>query len=148
LARYRCVEVGGTPFGRRNDMRDTFEGRCLCGAVRFRAIARPKWVLWCHCESCRRHTGAPASVFVAFDDAAVTVTRGAITRYASSPGVERGFCARCGSTLTCANARRPNETHFHLGAFERPEEFEPTGAAFAGERLPWLHAQAGSAAPE
>jgi hypothetical protein len=133
--------------GRSSDMSDTFEGRCLCGAVRFRAAMRPKWVLWCHCESCRRHTGAPASIFVAFDDAAVTVTSGAITKYSSSPGVERGFCARCGSTLTCANERRPNETHFHLGAFENPEQLEPTGEAFAGERLPWLRAEDTSGPP-
>ena len=38
------------------------EGRCLCGAVRFRAWGPPKWVMWCHCDSCRRHSGAPASV--------------------------------------------------------------------------------------
>jgi hypothetical protein len=127
-------------------MSDTFEGRCLCGAVRFRAAARPKWILWCHCESCRRHTGAPASVFVAFDDAVVTVTSGAIAKFNSSPGVERGFCARCGSTLTCANERRPNETHFHLGAFEKPEELKPTGEAFAGEKLPWWHVETATAA--
>jgi hypothetical protein len=130
-----------------NDMRDTFEGRCLCGAVRFRAATRPKWVLWCHCESCRRHTGAPASVFVAFDDSAVTVTTGAITKYSSSPGVERGFCARCGSTLTCTNERRPNETHFHLGAFENLEGLEPTEEMFVGERLPWLRTEAASSSP-
>jgi hypothetical protein len=123
-------------------MGDSFEGRCLCGAVRFRAAGRPKWILWCHCESCRRHTGAPASVFVAFDDSAVAVTGGAIAKFRSSPGVERGFCASCGSTLTCANERRPNETHFHVGAFETPEELRPTGEAFAGEKLSWFHAEA------
>jgi hypothetical protein len=123
-------------------MGESFEGRCLCGAVRFRAAGRPKWTLWCHCESCRRHTGAPATVFVAFDDTAVTMTRGAIAKFNSSPGVQRGFCANCGSTLTCANERRPNETHFHVGAFEKPATFEPTGEAFAGERLPWFHTEA------
>jgi hypothetical protein len=123
-------------------MSDAIEGRCLCGAVRFRAAEPPKWILWCHCESCRRHTGAPASVFVAFDDKAVTVTSGAIAKFKSSPGVERGFCASCGSTLTCANERRPGETHFHIGAFEKPERFKPSGEVFAGEKLPWFHAEA------
>jgi hypothetical protein len=119
----------------------------MCGAVRFRAAGQPNWVLWCHCESCRRHTGAPASIFVAFDDSAVTVTSGAIAKFESSPGVERGFCASCGSTLTCANERRPKETHFHIGAFEKPEQFEPTGEVYAGEKLPWFHAKAASRMP-
>ncbi|NJO32305.1 MAG: GFA family protein [Rhodospirillales bacterium] len=90
-----------------------------CAVTRFRADGKPKWVLWCHCESCRGHSGAPASVFISFPNDAVTVTHGAIAKYASSPGVERGFCGRCGSTLTCTNPKLPNETHFHIGAFER-----------------------------
>lgn len=119
-------------------MQDTYEGRCLCGDVRFRAEGPPKWVLWCHCDSCRRHSGAPASVFVSFTDKAVSVTAGAIAKYASSPGVERGFCPRCGSTLTCSNARLQDETHFHVGAFERAAELEPKGAFYEDERLPWF----------
>ena len=74
------------------------------------------------------------------------MTEGAIAKYNSSPGIERGFCARCGSTLTCANARLPTETHYYVGAFERAAELKPTGEFFAGERLPWLHVQDGSSA--
>lgn len=121
----------------------TYEGRCLCGAVRFRAVGAPKWVLWCHCESCRHNSGAPASVFVSFANEAVTITSGEIARYESSPGVERGFCARCGSTLTCTNPELPNETHFHIGAFDRAAELAPTGEFFAGERMPWFNERAG-----
>jgi hypothetical protein len=46
---------------------DTFGGGCLCGAVRFVATGQPKGVAWCHCESCRKHSGAPVSVFVAYE---------------------------------------------------------------------------------
>lgn len=119
-------------------MTEVFEAHCLCGEVRFRATGTPRWVLWCHCESCRRHSGAPASAFVSFADEAVTVTQGEITKFTSSPGVERGFCARCGSTLTCSNARLPDETHFHVGAFDRAAELVPSGDFYAEERLPWM----------
>jgi hypothetical protein len=125
-------------------MDDVFEGGCMCGEVRFQAAGKPKWVLWCHCESCRRHSGAPASVFVSFPNEAVTITGGSVTMYNSSPGVERGFCARCGSTLTCSNEKLPNEIHFHVGAFERAAELTPTGELFAGERLPWVKQQSGA----
>lgn len=115
-----------------------FEGGCLCGAVRFRAEGTPKWVLWCHCQSCRKHSGAPASVFVAFEDRAVTPLLGGIARFTSSPGVVRGFCARCGSTLTCSNVHWPGETHFHVGAFDEAAIFTPTGELFSEERLAWF----------
>ena len=56
------------------DAADKFEGGCLCGSVRFIATGKPKAVYWCHCESCRKHSGAPASVFVAFEQAAYAIT--------------------------------------------------------------------------
>jgi hypothetical protein len=120
---------------------EQYEGGCLCGTVRFVARSRPKAVYWCHCESCRSHTGAPVSVFALFDCEAYTVTRGEITKFDSTPGqTRRGFCARCGSTLTCESLPGPTETHFHIGAFDHPEQLPPTKKEyFPEERLPWLH---------
>ena len=119
-------------------MSDQFEGSCLCGAVRFVATGQPESVVWCHCESCRKHSGAPVSVFVAFKQDAYVVTEGQITKFNSSPGRWRGFCARCGSTLTC-EGERSNETHFHVGAFRDAAQLQPTRHIFPEERLPWLH---------
>jgi hypothetical protein len=119
-------------------MRDHWDGGCLCGAVRFHARGVPNWTGWCHCQSCRRHSGAPVSVFVAFDEAKVEVTQGAIVKFASSPGVLRGFCAICGSTLTCQGDRRPGELHMHVGAFDDAGALAPAFHIFPEERLPWL----------
>ena len=120
---------------------EQFEGGCLCGAVRFIATGQPKAVYWCHCQSCRRHTGAPVAVFALYDLKAYTVTKGEITKFDSTPGqTRRGFCARCGSTLTCESLPGPTETHFHIGAFDRAAQLEPTKKQyFPEERLPWLH---------
>jgi hypothetical protein len=120
-------------------MRDRWEGGCLCGAVRFRAKGPPNWTVWCHCQSCRKHCGAPAAAFVAFDEAVVEVTKGEITKFGSSPGMLRGFCSTCGSTLTCQGGQRPGELHFHLGAMDHPEELPPMAEFFPEERLPWFH---------
>ena len=122
-----------------NLMSDKFEGGCLCGAIRFIAMSNPKGVFWCHCQSCRRHSGAPVSVFVAFERNAYTVTKGQITRFKSSPGTTRGFCQTCGSTLTCESVKLPNETHFHVGTFDDAGRFEPSKHFFRDEQLPWLH---------
>jgi len=120
-------------------MSDRFEGGCLCGAVRFVATGTPKGVFWCHCQSCRRHSGAPVSVFVGFGLQAYTVTKGEITKFKSSPGTTRGFCRACGSTLTCEVVQLLSETHFHVGAFDDPAKFEPSKHFFRNEQLPWFH---------
>ena len=116
------------------------EGGCLCGAIRFTADGAPKWTAYCHCQSCRRHTGAPVSAYAGFETSQVRFTRGEPATYASSPGVRRGFCARCGSTLTFEGERWPGEVHLHVGAFDDPAGLPPQGKqAFVEERLPWLH---------
>ena len=125
-------------------MTEVYNGRCLCEAVSFRAEGAPRWVLWCHCDSCRRHSGAPASVFVSFAHERVTMLSGEIAKYVSSPGVERGFCARCGSTMTCSNRKLPDETHFHIGVFDGAAELAPSAELFGKERLPWFTKKAGT----
>ena len=67
-------------------MSEQIHGRCMCGGVQFVATGKQTDVSWCHCESCRRHTGAPVSVFVGFRHEAYKVTKGEITKYNSSPG--------------------------------------------------------------
>lgn len=119
-------------------MQETHNGGCLCGQVRFRVTGPAKWTAWCHCQSCRRHTGAPVSAFAGFERAQVVFTAGEMARFDSSAGVLRGFCARCGSTLTYEGDRWPSEIHFHVGAFDDPEAFPPADHAFAEERLSWL----------
>jgi hypothetical protein len=118
---------------------DVHGGGCLCGAVRFEVRGTPKWTAYCHCGSCRKHTGAPVSAFAGFERTQVTLTKGQLAIFVSSPGVTRGFCSVCGSTLTYEGDRWPSEMHFHVGAFDLPQDFPPTGHAFAEERLPWLH---------
>lgn len=84
--------------------------------------------------------GAPVSAYLAFEHTAYRVTKDEITKFASSPRTTRGFCRTCGSTLMCESASRPAEAHFHVGGFDRTEQFRaPTRHVFRDEQLPWLH---------
>jgi hypothetical protein len=74
-------------------------GGCLCGAVRYEVVRPLRGVVLCHCEMCRRthghigaYTAAPKSAL------RITQSRG-LKWYASSPRVQRGFCAKCGASL-------------------------------------------------
>lgn len=78
-------------------MSNIHEGGFLCDAVRFCVRGPAKWIAYCHCVSCRRHTGAPVSAYAGFERDEVGFTKGQPARYGSNPGVARGFCATCGS---------------------------------------------------
>jgi hypothetical protein len=74
---------------------------------------------------------------VAFKRDAYVVTEGEITKFNSSPGRLRGFCVRCGSTMTCEGEGLP-EIQFHIGTFtyEDASRLRPTKQFFPEERLP------------
>ena len=112
-------------------------GGCLCGTIRYRA-AGELWVAHCHCESCRRATGAPLTTYAGFAAADFAWTAGEPVAYASSPGAVRTFCGRCGTSLTYQGERWPGEMHVLVATLDRPEAVTPQGEAFAEERLPWL----------
>lgn len=119
-------------------------GGCLCGAIRLRLIGAPYEIDYCHCASCRRHTGAPVSVFLDCKRDVVEFTKGALAFYESSPGVRRGFCSVCGSSMTYEAHTLPDEIHIHVGVMDHPEDFPPHAkGSFAEERLPWLHLASG-----
>ncbi|MEM1430050.1 MAG: GFA family protein [Pseudomonadota bacterium] len=78
-----------------NDERRT--GACLCGAVSFTVQGPMRSVSVCHCGQCRAMSGHAWASAVA--PRAAISTHGDVTWFRSSAVAERGFCARCGSSL-------------------------------------------------
>jgi len=114
-------------------------GHCLCGAVRFVASGDPRWVAHCHCESCRRATSAALATYAGFATGKVRWSGETRTLFESSPGVVRSFCARCGSPMSFAGERWPDEVHLFVASFAEPHRLAPTVHVHVQEQLPWLH---------
>ncbi len=112
-------------------------GGCLCGNLRYEGRGEPKWVVHCHCRSCQRHSGAAFLTYVGFTIDDLVWQKGAPAIYESSPGVERGFCPACGSTLTFARPSR-NEISVFAGSLDEPDDLTPTAHAFYDHHFAWL----------
>ena len=56
----------------------------------------------------------------------------------SSPPVERGFCAACGTALTYRHAERPGDIDVTLTRLDEPGRFEPECHIWVEDRLPWM----------
>lgn len=114
------------------------EGGCLCGAVRYRVHGSPRATSLCHCRSCRLATGAPALAWAIFPEDKVEIVAGETATFFSSPGVEWGFCASCGTTLTYRRASRPGLFDVTTATLDDPEAFPPSKEIWTGERLSWM----------
>ena len=113
-------------------------GGCLCGAIRYRVSGPPQSTSLCHCNSCRRSTGGPSLAWAIFAEHDVEIIDGELAIHASSPGVERGFCGRCGTSLTYRRANRPGLFDVTTASLDDPEAFPPDKEIWVEERLTWI----------
>jgi len=117
--------------------RQKLTGGCLCGAVRYETMGTPLRVAHCHCERCRRSTGAAFATGVCFPVKAVTWKRGEPVSYQSSKSFARLFCSRCGSSVAQHNLAAG--TMWPLaGTLDRPEFVIPEFHMFIEEQLSWV----------
>jgi hypothetical protein len=98
----------------------------------------PVTSVFCHCPSCRLATGAPVVAWAMFSHDAFRVTRGEIAVYESSPGARRGFCARCGTTLSFEADYIPGLIDVTIATFGDPAGIVPLMHIWDHHRLPWL----------
>ncbi len=119
---------------------ETVTGGCMCGAVRYEAAGGSFKVIHCHCQSCRKHTGAPVVTLAGFRADQVKFSGDERKIYASSPGVGRAFCAKCGTSLTWeADVGDLGPIcSFHISTFDNPDALMPTAHTFYSERISWF----------
>jgi hypothetical protein len=118
----------------------TTGGRCLCGAVSFRAALPSRWVAHCHCSRCQRAHGAGFVTWVGLDADRVTLEdpARALRWYVAETGAERAFCANCGSPMFFRSAQWPGELHAARALFTQPVDREPQMHAYYDTHVDWI----------
>jgi hypothetical protein len=115
---------------------DQISGSCLCGACSYTTMAAPLNIRACHCRNCQKATGAAfyARVMVPLDEVAID---GPVGWYESTPGVRRGFCLQCGTTLFSERANA-NVVGLSFGSLDEPDRFFPTEHIWTSRKQAWL----------
>ncbi len=119
-------------------MSGAYDGACFCGDVHFTIAAEPLYACHCHCRSCQQAAGAAFVTWATFPARALRISAGGITDYHSSTGVTRGFCKRCGTTLTYAHADRPGEIDITVASLESPARISPQSHIWMEDSIAWL----------
>lgn len=117
---------------------EIFEGGCLCGAVRFRATAAPVRGVLCHCSMCRKHSGAPALAFVHFPVESFAWLGNEPVRFRSSEFAERGFCSKCGSTLSMHESVLNDRVQVTVGSLDTPGRARMDDQVWVKSRIEWF----------
>ena len=119
-----------------------YEGRCLCGALRYSVVTPTLFVAHCHCRYCREAHGAAFVTWVGAAEERFRLTAGAdrLRWHASSPQSERGFCSTCGSTLFFRSTLCPGEVHVTRASLPAQIDREPQLHCFHDQRVPWAGA--------
>lgn len=123
---------------------ENFEGGCYCGAIRYRISGRPVWSAHCHCRSCQMALGAAFATWAKVAAENFAVTKGSIRLIEKNPGISRGFCGDCGTTLTYAAEGEVDgqdwsaDAWFAATTLDDPSIAEPKTHVFVSNQQPWI----------
>lgn len=111
-------------------------GHCLCGALRYRFDPAGAVTDYCHCEMCRRWSGAPVTAWAQVPVTQFEVLSGRAKSYQSSTASMRHFCDACGSPVYMSGG---DTVGIMLGTVDDASSLAPAGHGWDSSRLAWLH---------
>jgi len=117
----------------------TVRGSCLCGDVAWEVDGPLDLMSHCHCSRCRKSHGAAFATYLMTVEGALRFIRGEDrrVRYASSPGLFRPFCGRCGGVVPDGV---PWEGHVGIpvGPLDDDPGVRPLAHIFVASKAPWF----------
>lgn len=117
---------------------NSFEGGCLCGAVRFVAQGEPTDSLLCHCRMCQRASGAPVTALLFVNADQFAITRGQTRQVPFSPRAWRHICNDCAAPVFFTRDARPDRRAIYAGALDEPGAFPPRLHVCVSSAVGWL----------
>jgi len=119
-------------------MSDKVTGQCFCGAIRFEVEAPEKFACYCYCESCQRAAGAPVVALASYEKESFKINTGSMHWHHSSPGVTRGICSECGSSISYENENRPGDIDITLNCLDDPTSPTLRAHIWTEDKQPWI----------
>ena len=105
-----------------------FSGKCLCGMVSYKSHVEPVLILNCHCEDCRRSTGAVygTNVMIAEDQLEIHGELSTFKHKAKSGNVmTKRFCPNCGTLMFGNSSGRTNVVSVRAGTIDQTDIINP-----------------------
>lgn len=119
-------------------MSQIINGGCLCGATRYEATGPPLQTTACHCEDCRRASGAPFVIWSFFKIGSINWVKNEpkIVVFAER---HRSFCPDCGTPLTFFDPAIPDIFEINTCTFDHPDPYPPGDQCWMKDKTTWSH---------
>ncbi|MDE2133418.1 MAG: GFA family protein [Alphaproteobacteria bacterium] len=128
-------------------MSDTLDGRCACGAVRYRLTGAPMFVHCCHCLDCQRQTGSAfvLNAIIETDRIELICGEPKPVRVPTDSGRPHDVyrCPRCQTAMWSDYGGRPALRFVRVGTLDRPAALKPDVHIFTRSKQPWVGLPAG-----
>ena len=114
------------------------DGKCECGAVRYRVRDEFLYAANCHCSNCRAATGSAFKPFAGIEREKLEIVEGADTLLVwGDDDANHTRCGICGSLLYSV-VRDGAYLHVALGSLADDPGIRPTEHIFVGSKAPWF----------
>ena len=119
------------------------DGRCACGAVRYRITGKPIFVHCCHCRWCQRESGAAFALNAMIEADNVTLLAGepetVPTPSQSGRGQKIVRCPACRVAVWSHYAGAGEKVCFvRVGTLETPDALPPDIHIYTSTKQPWV----------
>jgi hypothetical protein len=108
-------------------------GGCMCGAVRYEVRGPLRDVICCHCEQCRRSSGHFVAATACRKSNFTLVRADSLAWYSFIPGLRRGFCSACGSSLFFEDIQGERMS-IAAGTLDKPHGLKIAAHIYAAEK--------------
>lgn len=121
----------------------TYEGGCLCGAIRYRCEGEPLTLYTCHCTDCQRQTGAAFGMSLMVLREKLQLLSGTPVTYTKrmpDDGREKyaKLCGTCGSRVWVEFSMAPAVANIKPGTLDNTRWLQPIGHIWTGSAQPWV----------
>ncbi|MEL7185438.1 MAG: GFA family protein [Pseudomonadota bacterium] len=113
-------------------------GHCFCGSIQFEVEGPEKFACFCYCGSCQRAAGAPVVPWATYEKESFSVLKGEVHWHNSSPGVTRGQCSNCGTSISYETEARPGDIDITLNSHDDPSGPTLQAHIFTEDKHPWM----------
>jgi hypothetical protein len=113
-------------------------GSCFCGAIAAEIEGEPFFINYDHDDDCRKALGSPLTIWIGYRVEQVHFVRGTVKSFSKTAGIQRTFCAECGSSIGYADQGLKDEIWLTIGFMDQPKRFEPQAHGYWRLKLPWI----------